>query len=368
MNKCLFCVLVVFALSCKKEQEGESFTPLGLPNGINVKEQGAKGDGVNDDGPAFAKAMSLANTMKLPVIIPIGNYKANISIPYDGISLVGQGQPGTSFKVGSIIIGSINCNNKKNITLQHIGINATGNTTAAALISGDGEDSVELNHLYDHISLLGSGYQQYNHGILCQTGRKIRIKNILVKNFYHGIALRSGNIQVDSIEAISCGFTSIVIKSAGGKNSRTSNIDVKHVNIQGNADNPYERGGMILIQSFDEKAITENISINTVFSRYGGLSAIAVAQEKGMVRNIKITNCVASYQGHEAGSACYEIKGGSDIFLSNCSSIRAFGTGFRCIGETKKVRAEQCYESGSGVRAWSGSFDYLQLNGEEIIK
>jgi len=368
MKKYCWWVLFVFFLSCKKEQAGESFIPLPLPKGINVMEQGAKGDGINDDGPAFEKAMTLANSMKLPVTIPIGNYKANIRIPYDGIELIGQGQPSASFKTGTIIVGAINCNNKKNILLQHIGINATGNTTAAALISGDGEDSVELNHLYDHISLLGSGYRQLSHGILCQTGRKINIKNIIVKNFYHGIALRSGDIHVDSVEAISCGFTSIVIKSASGKNIHTANINVNHVKIQGNADNPYDRGGMILIQSFDEKAITEDISVNSVFSQFGGLSAISIAQEKGLIRNIKITNCVASYQGHEASSACFDIKGGSDILLSNCSSIRAFGTGFRCTGETKNVRVEQSYESGSGVRAWSGSFNYLQLNGEEIIK
>jgi hypothetical protein len=32
------------------------------------------------------------------------------------------------------------------------------------------------------------------------------------------------------------------------------------------------------------------------------------------------------------------------------------------------VRAEHCYESGSGMRAWWGNFSYLQLNGVEIIK
>lgn len=89
MKKYCWWILFVFFLSCKKEQAGESFIPLPLPKGINVMEQGAKGDGINDDGPAFEKAMTLANSMKLPVTIPIGNYKANIRIPYDGIELIG---------------------------------------------------------------------------------------------------------------------------------------------------------------------------------------------------------------------------------------------------------------------------------------
>lgn len=362
-----FCWSLVL-LSCQKEQEAETFTLLPLQQGVNVMEQGAKGDGISDDGPAFEKAMVLANSRKLPVVIPAGKYKANIQISFDGIELVGQGQPSTTFKHGSIIIGSINCNNKKNIKIQHLGIDASNAVVSAALSSGDGEDSVELNHEYLHISLLGGGYQKFNHGILCQTGRGITIRNILVKKFYHGIALRSGVISVDNIEAISCGYTSIIIKSAEGKNAITSDITVNNVIISGNADNPYERGGTILIQSFDKNSLTEKIEINRVSSRFGGVSSLSIDQSKGVVRHVKIKNFNSSNQGHDTATACYDINGGTDILLSNCSSNQARGTGFRCSGTAEKVRVEQCYESGSGVRPWWGNFSYLQLNGQEIIK
>jgi hypothetical protein len=366
-NISIFCLCLVL-LSCRKEQEAETFNLLPLQQGVNVLEQGAKGDGISDDGPAFERAMALANSRKLPVVIPAGKYKADIRIAFDGIELVGQGQPSASFRYGSIILGSINCNNKKNIKIQHLGIDASNVQVAAALSSGDGDDSVNLNHQYLHISLMGGGYQKFNHGILCQTGRQIKIQSILVKNFYHGIALRSGVISLDSIQAISCGFTSIIIKSAEGKNAITSDITVNNVIISGNPDNPYERGGMILIQSFDKNCVTEKIEINRISSRFGGVASLSIDQSQGTIRHVKIKDFNSSNQGHDSGTACYDINGGSDILLSNCSSYQARGTGFRCSGAVERVRVEQGYESGSGVSPWWGNFSYLQLNGQEIIK
>ncbi|MFN9999060.1 MAG: hypothetical protein ACK52X_05490, partial [bacterium] len=73
-------------------------------------------------------------------------------------------------------------------------------------------------------------------------------------------------------------------------------------------------------------------------------------------------------QGAVSERACFDSQGGSNIALKNCTSSQARGTGFRCSGAAERVRAEQCYESGSGVRPWSGNFSYLQLNGQEIIK
>lgn len=360
-----FCLAL---LSCQKEELMETMTLLPLQQGVNVMEQGAKADGVSDDSPAFEKAIRLANSLKLPVAVPAGRYRADIRIEYDGIQIVGQGQPGSNFSQGTIIIGSINCNNKKNIKISNLGIDGRNIHTAAALTSGDGADSVELNQQFDHISLIGAGYHAYNHGILCQTGRKILISNIIVKDFYHGIAIRSGGVVIDSIEAISCGFTSIIIKSAENKNRFTRDVTIKNIIISGNPNNPFERGGTILVQSYDDNSITENIYIGKVKSKDAGVSAIAVDESKGMVRNVLIEDCLAVNQGDVSDRSCFDIQGGSNISLKNCTSSQARGTGFRCSGNAEKVRVEQCYESGSGVRPWWGNFNYLQLNGQEIIK
>jgi hypothetical protein len=368
VKKLLIILLLVSCLSCHKEQVSEGLTLLRLPEGVNVMQQGAKGNGLTDDTPAFEKAMRVADSLKVPVIIPTGKYKANIKISYDHLSLLGKQQPSEKFEFGTIIMGSINCNNKKNITIQYLGIDARDNPVAAALTSGDGADSSELNQTFNHISLLGGGYHDFNHGILCQTGRSILIKNIIVKNFYHGIAIRSGKVKVDSIEAISCGFTSVIVKSAENKNCRTSEVAVNHVTVKGNPSNPFERGGTILIQSYENNSLTENIYIGNITSYDAGVSAVAIDESKGNVRNVLIENCIAYYQGDDPSRACFEVYGGSEVTFKNCSSIQARGTGFRCAGSVQKVRAEHCYESGSGMRAWWGNFSYLQLNGVEIIK
>lgn len=358
----------IILLSCHKKEVIETIPLLPLQQGVNVMEQGARADGISDDSPAFEKAMHLADSLKLPVLVPAGKYRADIQIAYDGIQLVGQAQPGWNFSQGTIIIGTINCNNKKYVEIRNLGIDGRNIKTAAALTSGDGIDSVELFQKFEQISLLGSGYHAYNHGILCQTGRKIFIRNVLVKDFYHGIAIRSGGVAIDSVEAISCGFTSIIIKSAESKNRYTRDVTIKNVIVSGNANNPFERGGTILVQSYEDNSITENIYIAKVKSRDAGVSAIAVDESKGKVRNVLIEDCQALNQGDVAERACFDIRGGSNITLKNCSSSQARGTGFRCSGVTEKVRAEHCYESGSGVRPWWGSFSYLQLNGQEIIK
>ncbi len=368
VKKLLSIVMVISGLSCQKEQDSEIYSLLPLQEGVNVMQQGAKGDGLTDDTPAFERAMKLADSLKVPVIIPTGKYKAKIKISYDDLSLLGKQQPSEKFEFGTIIMGSINCNNKKNINIQYLGIDARDNPDAAALTSGDGADSSELNQTFNHISLLGGGYHDFDHGILCQTGRSILIKNIIVKNFYHGIAIRSGKVKVDSIEAISCGFTSVIVKSAENKNCRTSEVSVNHVTVKGNPANPFDRGGTILVQSYENKSLTENIYVGNITSYNAGVSAVAIDEYRGNVRNVLIENCIAYYQGDDPSRACFEVNGGSEVTFKNCSSIQARGTGFRCTGSAQKVRAEQCYESGSGIRAWWGNFSYLQLNGVEIIK
>jgi len=368
VQKLVYIFLLLVATGCKKEQEAEFYVLPPLGEGVNVMETGAIANGIQDDTPAFEKAMRIADSLHLPVIIPAGTYRANIRIPYDNITLSGQLQPSASFRFGTRIIGSINCNNKKNITLQQLGVDNSQQKAVAAIIAGDGVDTIPLHHQYKNITIIGGGYADYTHGILCQTGGEISMHRILVKNCYHGIAIRSSNITADSIEAISCGFTSIIIKSAESNNAITRNISVKQVTITGNSSNPFERGGMILVQSFADNSLTENIEIRDVNSTNGGVAAISIDQTKGKIQQVKVYNCIANRQGDISDRACYEVKGGSQILFNNCSSIQARGTAFRCSGNATQVRVEQCFESASGAAAWQGNFSYLQLNGVEIIK
>ena len=368
MQKLGYLFFLLVAFGCKKEQAEEFYVLPPLGEGVDVMQTGAVANGIQDDTPAFEKAMQLADSLHVPVIIPAGMYRATIRIPYDNITLSGQLQPSASFRFGTRIIGSINCNNKKNITLQHLGVDNSQQKAVAAVIAGDGVDSIPLHHQYKNITIIGGGYADYTHGILCQTGGDISLHRILVKNCYHGIAIRSSNITLDSIEAISCGFTSIIIKSADSKNAVTRNVSIDQVTISGNSSNPYERGGMILVQSFADNSLTENIEISNVNSTNGGIAAVSIDQNKGKIQQVKVYNCIASRQGDISDRACYEVNGGNQILFNNCSSSQARGTAFRCGGNATRVRVEQSFENGSGAAAWQGNFSYLQLNGIEIIK
>ncbi len=373
MHKWCFVALLLFC-SCKKNtviSDSPLSPPIVQPPSVNVRDYGATGNGNNDDTKAFNLAMDAADSQKLPVFVPIGFYRAAIVLSHDGLSIIGEQQPGEHLTGGTVIIGKINCNNKRNTSIANLGIDSRGQlkpVDAAAIISGNGIDSIPLHQQFNHISLIGDGYSDYMHGILCQTGSDIIIKNIIVSNFYHGIAIRSSNVLVDSIQAISCGFTSVVIKSAETYNAHTYNVSVNHVTINGNPNDPFSRGGLILIQSYEDISKTENILIQNINSTNAGISCVTVEQTKGVVDNVTISNCTSQAQGDRDTRACYEVSGGSNITFSNCSALNSLGFGFRSTGAVHNIRVINSNEINSGKGSWTGTFTYLQLNGVEIIK
>ena len=360
-------LVFIFAWSCNKPN---SFIKTVDIQRINVRDYGAIGDGISDDTQAFNLAMQKANSSHLPLYIPSGIYKASVLLTFDSLNIVGEKQPDQNLTYGTVILGYINCNNKKNISIINLGIDSRGKlgTQDAALSSGDGIDSVVLHQKFQNISLIGDGYMNYKHGILCQTGQEITIKNIVISLFYHGIAIRSSNVVIDSVKAISCGFTSIVVKSAETSNAHTENVSINHVIINGNPNDAYSRGGLILVQSYENLSRTNNIHIQNVTSTNGGVACIAVQQVKGVVEDVMINDCVSENQGDINSRACYDVDGGSNITFSNCTANNSLGFGFRSFGNVNNVRVINSFERKSQSGSWTGIFKYLQLNGIEIIK
>lgn len=339
---------------------------------VNVKDFGAIGDGIIDDSYAFESAMNKADSLKLPVYVPVGIYKARIILPHDNLQIIGQKQPGESVSDGTVILGLINCNYKKNIVIENIGIDSRKQLRAtddAALTSGPIVGKLVLNQQFKNISLIGDGYMAYKHGILCQAGSGITIKNVNVSLFYHGIAIRSSNISIDSVRANNCGFTSIVVKSDLGDNQLTENVSVNHVFINGDPNDAYNRGGTIMITSYgDTSSKTRNITIQNVRSSYGGVACVWIYQNQGVVDNVLVEDCVANGQGDSNTRACFDIAGGSNITFSNCTATNSTGYAFRSTGTVANIKAINCFASNSGVGHWIGTYTYLQLNGIEIIK
>ena len=339
---------------------------------VNVKDYGAIGNGVTNDTRAFEIAMNKADSLKLPVYIPIGVYKVNLLFSHDNLQIIGEKQPGENVTDGSVIFGKIDCNYKKNIIIENIGIDSRKQLSAsddAALTSGGIADTLILNQQFRNLSIIGDGFMGYKHGILCQAGSGISIKNVIVSLFYHGIAIRSSNVRIDSISANYCGNTSIVVKSDHGDNLLTENVSINHVNIKGDPINLYNRGGSILVMSFgDMLSQTRNVTVQNVHSTYGGEACVSIQQVQGVVNNITIQNCQSDFQGDNNTRACFDVTGGSNIIFSNCTSNNSLGYGFRSSGTVHNIRVQNSFEKNSGVGAWTGNYTYLQLNGIEIIK
>ncbi|MDP3665106.1 MAG: glycosyl hydrolase family 28-related protein, partial [Sediminibacterium sp.] len=106
---------------------------------VNVKDFGALGNGIANDTHAFELAMDIADSLKLPVYVPVGIYKARVQLSHDSLRIIGQRQPGADVTSGSIILGLIDCNYKKYVSVENIGIDSRGQLRAtddAALTSG----------------------------------------------------------------------------------------------------------------------------------------------------------------------------------------------------------------------------------------
>lgn len=362
------CFLILFA-GCSKPEAPVLREP-DFPN-VNVKKYGATGDGITDDSRSFELAMRMADSAKLPVYIPAGIYKVRLTILYDNLRLVGQLQPDEQVNTGSIILGKIDCNYKQNITIENLGIDSRGQlgiTEDAALTSGINADTLQLHQKFKNLTIIGDGFAGYKHAILCQSGADIMIKNMIVSGFYHGIAIRCRDVNIDSVIALNCGYTSIVVKSDLGHNHLTRNVVVNHVTIKGNPDK-YERGGSVLVVSWGSPlSITENVSIENVTSLYGGEACVLVRQVEGLVRNVSIKNCRADFQGDSNQRACYDVDGGTDISFTNCVTNHALGFGFRSHGNARNVRVMNSYEYGSLSGNWYGSYQFLELNGITLVK
>lgn len=362
-------LLSILLWSCYK-----SNTPvvtIELPH-VNVKDYGATGNGITDDTHAFELAMDKADSLKLPVYVPIGIYKARVQLSHDSLKIIGERQPGTDVASGSIIRGLVDCNYKKYVSIENIGIDSRNQLRAtddAALTSGVYANSLVLHQQFKNISIIGDGYMAYKHGILCSVGSDIIIRNVNVSLFYHGIAIRCSNVSIDSVYTNNCGFTSIVVKSDHGDNILTENVSINHVSIKGDPNDAYNRGGVIMITSYgDPASITRNVTVQNVRSSHGGVACVLVYQNQGTVDNVSIQDCSSENQGDISSRACYDVAGGSNITFTNCTAKNSTGYGFRSTGVVNNIRVINCFESNSKAGSWTGKFQYLQLNGIEIIK
>ncbi|MDB5010822.1 MAG: hypothetical protein JWQ06_1611 [Mucilaginibacter sp.] len=184
MKKLLLAAIILFNFSCKKDaqlkttsnyQTPTSMSSLATTNMVDVKSQGAKGDGVTDDTQAIIKAMAYAKA----------NNIASIYFP-DGTYLIG----GAGNTCG--VIPLVN------------GVSMTGNSPATCHLHLSGgrynptsifyqawwNDPTISNIVVQGMDLDGMGFAQtfassyeFSHGLSINNGQNIEIKNCKFQNF-----------------------------------------------------------------------------------------------------------------------------------------------------------------------------------------
>jgi hypothetical protein len=363
-------VLITLELSCSKNHDltidqDSLITPTKY---ISVKSFGVVGDGIADETEAFAKAQDYARANKIALFIPNGYYKINLELKYDSLHIFGESKPITrsdSLVNGVVIIGSINSKNKKFIQIQNLGVWSQTD----AILTGDGLGSDPLFQKYYNLELLGTGFFGYKHGLLCQSGSNINIHNIKVTKFFHGIAIRAGDVNIRNVIAINCGFTSIVVKSAMAGNEIVQNVKIDDVIIIGDSTDVYARGGTILVQSFDDNCITKNVIVNNVKSYHGGVGTIVIEQRKGKVDSVNINNCNSYKTGDNPIRASFDVAGAaSNITFNNCNSNLSNGIGYRTNRSATNIKVYKSFETNSKIAAYEGPFKFLELNNKILIK
>jgi hypothetical protein len=362
--------LVCLFISCSKNNNSKSNQDAYIipAKYISVKNFGVIGDGKSDETAAFAKAQDYAYANKIALFIPNGYYKINLELKYDSLYIFGENKPITrsdSLVNGTVIIGTINSKNKKFIQIENLGVWSQSD----AIITGDELGNKPLYQKYLNLELLGTGYFGYKHGLLCQSGSNINIENITVTSFFHGIAIRTSNVNIKNTIANKCGFTSIVVKSAMGGNEFAQNVKIEDVIINGDSTYVYSRGGTILVQSFDDNCYTKNITINNVKSYHGGVATILIEQRKGKVDSVNINNCYSYKSGDNPIRASFDVTGAaSNIFFNNCNSDLSNAIGYRTNKDATNIRVIKSFENGSKVAAYEGPFKFLELNNNILIQ
>jgi hypothetical protein len=367
----LFLIALVYLFfSCSKDNNSKSNQDAYIipAKYISVKNFGVIGDGKSDETAAFAKAQDYAYTNKVALLIPNGYYRINLELKYDSLYIFGENKPITrsdSLVNGTVIIGTINSKNKKFIQIENLGVWSQSD----AIITGDELGNKPLYQKYLNLELLGTGYFGYKHGLLCQSGSNINIENITVTSFFHGIAIRTSNVNIKNTIANKCGFTSIVVKSAMGGNEFAQNVKIEDVIINGDSTDVYSRGGTILVQSFDDNCYTKNITINNVKSYHGGVGTILIEQRKGRVDSVNINNCYSYKSGDNPIRATFDVLGAaSNIYFNNCNSSFSNAIGYRTSKDAINIRVIKSFENGSKVAPYEGPFKFLELNNNILIQ
>lgn len=191
-------------------------------NIINIKDLGAKADGLTDDSYFFKKAFELTKYVDIPIYIPSGKYKVTDSLGVvNNVKLYGD-KSDSSGNSGTVILDSRQPMENVNVTDFLIELTGKYDVRNIAFISDDETDNGILNNCLK----LDGGWDSH-------------IANICVNNYLgRGISVYGEDITLDTVFINACGTKADVESSGnvaygltftnGANNNHITNCHIEH--------------------------------------------------------------------------------------------------------------------------------------------
>lgn len=230
---------------------------------INVKDMGAKGDGVTDDTAAFTAAINRLNLLGGILYLPYGQYVVSSALPSitkDAVSIVGTGWAQTNFTHGSVISAGAGLSSTV-LTLLGEGIEVRGITVdgegrAATLVAVAGSQCRLLSMEVRGVAATSGVCVDVQAG-----GSSIWMDNCRIS----GINYPNSGIQINDTDAIitNCkpvnntynvvllgGASGTILANnhmtpgSGGANGVLISSNPSHVQISGNRFDNYVQSGI----------------------------------------------------------------------------------------------------------------------------
>lgn len=191
-------------------------------NIINIKDLGAKADGLTDDSYFFKKAFELTKYVDIPIYIPSGKYKVTDSLGVvNNVKLYGD-KSDSSGNSGTVILDSRQPMESVNVTDFLIELTGKYDVRNIAFFSNDETDNGILNNCLK----LDGGWDSH-------------IANICVNNYLgRGISVYGEDITLDTVFINACGTKADVESSGnvaygltftnGANNNHITNCHIEH--------------------------------------------------------------------------------------------------------------------------------------------
>jgi hypothetical protein len=277
----------------------DTITELAQITTINVKNFGAKGDGVTDDTLAIQSAIdSLSQTGGGRIFFPIGTYKITsaINISKKFIIIDGEGKKSTIYNTGTT--SSIIFQDSDQIVIKNIGIDGIGGIAGVNAINLHGIEFINTHHVkLDNVSIMyNGGHGIYLHGgawcysiIACnitqnkldginsvspsgasnnQNGNNMSVINTsLLQNGGNGISWKASGLNISGCGIELNQLSGILI------DTQSSTLSAYGISIVGNYFEMNRQGQIKLntISGYVIKGLL--ISGNTIYSAYEGGSS-----------------------------------------------------------------------------------------------